>query len=347
MKNKRTKNVVGLDIDPSGVTAVEVAVNGHLTIQRAAVAPLEDGIARDGEIVDVEGLATALRALWNDNKGFGKRVRIGLASQRIVVRVIEMPVIGDPKELATAIRFHAQEHIPMPLDIAVLDHVALDIVDNGEGPRQRIMLVAARRETVERVAAAVRSAGLRVEGIDLAAFAMIRALHHREAGDETVLYISIGGLTNLAVAQGTSCLFTRSAGGGFEGLAVELAERQGLTLDHARAWLEHVGVEQPVEEIEGDESIVVEARRVLLSGVQRIAAEVRNTLDYHTLQATAGPVTRTVLTGPATSVPGFAGALSSELGLPVDVRTVDGTPPGLDAGRLTVAAGLAITEALA
>jgi type IV pilus assembly protein PilM len=347
MNTKRTKNVVGLDIDPSGVTAVEVAVNGRLSIQRAAVAPLEDGIARDGEITDVDGLATALRALWKENRGLGKRVRVGLASQRIVVRIIEMPVIDDPKELDTAIRFHAQEHIPMPLDSAVLDHVALDIVDNGEGPRQRIMLVAARRETVERVAAAVRSAGLRVEGIDLASFAMIRALHQPDSGDDTVLYLAVGGLTNLAVAQGTSCLFTRAAGGGFEALAVELAERQSLTLDHARAWLQHVGVERPVEEIDGDAEIVIEARRVLLSGGQRIAAEVRNTLDFHNLQATAGPVTRAVLTGPGATVPGFAAALSAELGLPVDVRTVDGTPPGLDAGRLTVAAGLAITEAVA
>jgi type IV pilus assembly protein PilM len=347
MKNSRTKNVVGLDIDPSGVTAVEVSANGRLTIQRAAVAPLEEGIARDGEIVDVEGLSTALRDLWKSNRRLGKRVRIGLASQRIVVRIIEMPVIDDPKELATAIQFHAQEHIPMPLESAVLDHVPLDIVDDGDGPRRRIMLVAARRETVERVAAAVRNAGLRVEGIDLASFAMIRALHNSDNDDETVLYLSVGGLTNLAVAQGTACLFTRVAGGGLEALAVELAERQGLTLDHARAWLHHVGVVEPVEEIEGDESIVVEARRVLLAGGQRIAAEVRNTLDFHNLQATAGPVKRAVLTGPAATVPGFASALSAELGLPIDVRTVDGTPPGLDAGRLTVAAGLAITEAVA
>jgi type IV pilus assembly protein PilM len=346
MSTKRSKSVVGLDIDPSGVTAVEVGANGRLTVNRAAVAPLEAGIAREGDIADVEGLATALRELWKRNRGFGKRVRVGLASQRIVVRTIEMPVIENPKELDTAIRFHAQEHIPMPLEGAVLDHVALDVVETDDGPRQRVMLVAARREGVDRVVAAVRTAGLHLEGIDLAAFAMIRALRQPGADDETVLYISVAGLTNLAVAQGTSCLFTRVAGGGFEALAVDLAERQALTLEHARAWLEHVGVETPVEHIEGDAEIVLEARRVLLAGGQRIAADVRNTLDFHNLQATA-PVTRAVLTGPGAAVPGFAAALSAALTMPVEIGAVDGTPTGLDGGRVAVAAGLAITEAVA
>lgn len=342
---KNSKNLVGLDIDPSGVTAVEVAVNGRISIERAAVAPLEDGIVRDGEITDVEGLANALKALWKDNKGLGKRVRVGVASQRIVVRVFELPVLSDPKELDAAVRFQAQDQLPMPLDSAVLDHVALDVVDNGAGARQRVLLVAARREMVDRILSAVHGAGLRPEGIDLAAFAMVRALHRSAEEQETALYLSIGGLTNLAVAHGTTCLFTRASSFGLEALATELAERRALTLEHARGWLEHVGVAEPIEELDGDEEIVAETRRVLLAGGRRIAADVRNTLDFHSSQAAAGPVTRVILTGPVTSVPGFAAALSAELGLPVEVGTVDGVPTGLAPGRLTIAAGLATTEA--
>ena len=78
-------------------------------------------------------------------------------------------------------RFQAQDQIPMPLDQAVLDFQPLGIVETAEGPRQRVVLVAARRDMVERVLAAVRAAGLRPEGIDLSAFAMIRALHRDAA----------------------------------------------------------------------------------------------------------------------------------------------------------------------
>ena len=343
MAKRVTKPVVGLDIEPSAVTAAQVSVNGSISIDRAAIVPLEAGVVRDGEVADVGGLAEALRTLYRENKGFDKRVRIGIANAKIVVRTIELPPISDRKELETAVRFKAQDEIPMPLDAAVLDFQPLDIVETPEGTRQRVLIVAARRDMVDKVIAAARAAGLRPEGIDLAAFAMIRALH-RPGPEEPVMYLSVGGLTNLAVAIGPRCLFTRVVGGGSEALAIELAERKALTLEHARAWLDHVGLRAPVQEISGDEAIVSEARLVLQDGVRRIAVEARNSLDFHTAQDATPHVERVVLTGGAMSIPGFADALAAELGLPVEPVSVAGAPDEIGAGRLSVAAGLAVTE---
>src|SRR3954470_24136336 len=347
---KRSKNLVGIDIDSSSVTAVHASLNGRLNVERVAVAPLEDGIVRDGEVVDVEGLATALRTLFKENRGLGKRVRIGIANQKIVVRVIELPYLEDRKELEAAVRFQAQDQIPMPLDSAVLDFQPLDIIETDQGPRQRVLIVAARRDMVDRVMAACKAAGLKPEGIDLSAFAMIRALHRESASEtpEPVLYLSVGGLTNLAVAEGTPCLFTRVVGGGLEAIAVELAERKALTLEHARGWLRHVGLVVPLSEIESDDQdeIAEEARTVLLDGVRRIGGEVRNSLDFHHAQEGMSlRVQRAVLTGAAATVPGFDDALAAELGLPVECGVVDGTPEGLDPHLLTIAAGLAVEEA--
>jgi type IV pilus assembly protein PilM len=342
---KRSKTLVGLDIDATGIVAASVAVNGRLRVEQAAMAPLEPGIIRDGEVADVNGLSQALRTLYRENKGLDKRVRVGLANQKIVVRVVDLPYLEDAKELDAAVRFHAQDQLPMPLEHAVVDYQQLDVVTDETGRRQRVLLVAARREMVERILAALRGAGLKPEGVDLSAFAMVRALHRPGPEDEHVLYLGIGGLTNLAVARGTACTFARASGSGVEALAVELAERSQLTLEHAHGWLSHVGVEAPIEQIEGDPEIVANARQILLDGVRRIAADVRSSLDFHRMQDDAAGVSRAVMTGPATAVPGFAGALASELGMPVEEGTVDGTPAGLEAGRVTVAAGLALSEA--
>jgi type IV pilus assembly protein PilM len=344
---KRIKPLVGLDIDATGVVAASVTVNGRLRVEHAATSPLEPGIMRDGEVADVEGLADALRALYRANKGLDKRVRIGLANQKIVVRVIELPYLEDPKELDAAVRFQAQDQLPMPLEHAVLDYHRLEVVNDEAGRRQRVLLVAARREMVERVLSAVHSAGLKLEGIDLSAFAMVRALHRAGGDDDQVLYLAIGGLTNLAVARGAQCSFARASGSGVEALAIELAERSQLTLQHAHGWLVHVGLEAPIEGIEGDPEIVENARRILLDGVRRIAADVRSSLDFHRMQDEDAAVVRAVVTGPATAIPGFAAALASEIGMPVEEGAVDGVPDGLAAGRVTVAAGLALTEALA
>ena len=344
---QRQKPLVGLDIDPVGISAAQVTVSdGRVSIALAAHTPLEPGVIRDGEIADVEALTEALKALYRDNKDLDKRVRVGVANQKIVVRTIELPPLDDRKELDAAVRFQAQDEIPMPLDQAVLDWQPLDVVDTENGPRQRILLVAARRDMIERIVDAVKGAGLRLEGVDLGAFAMIRALATgtQEYSDEAVLYAEVGGLTNLAVARGSQCLFTRASGSGLEGLAVELAERRGLTLEHARGWLGHVGLDRPVQHIEGDREIVEDARLVLEEGVRRISAEIRQSLDFHHMQTVGGPgVARAVLTGGAISISGFAEAIGTELGLPMSRGSVPGEPEGVTPGDMTIAAGLACT----
>jgi Tfp pilus assembly PilM family ATPase len=110
------------------------------------------------------------------------------------------------------------------------------------------VLVAAQRDMVERLLAAVRDAGLNPIGVDLSAFALIRSLY-RPAGDPDarVLYLNVDGLTNLAIAEGAVCRFTRVVGGGFEGMAGELAARRGIAIADARGLLATVDLLEPAE----------------------------------------------------------------------------------------------------
>jgi type IV pilus assembly protein PilM len=342
------KTLVGLDIEPGYVAAVESKA-GSLAIQKAAVATLPPGVVRDGEVADPEALAGVLKALFAEHK-LGTKVRIGLANQQIVMRTIDLPPLTDQKQLASAIRFQAQEHIAMPLEQAVLEHQSLGLVGTPDGPRSRVVLVAARREMVTRLLAAARRAGLRPEGVDLSAFAMIRALYDTDDGDDLTAYINVGGTTNLAVAANTICQFTRVIPNGSELMVTELAERRALTREHALGWLRHVGLSAPIAEIEGQPDIVQAARTVLTDGVARIADEVLTTLGFYATQAGGATVHRVLLTGPAVSIPGFPERFGDELRMPVEVRVVGEAQPGsldgLEAGQLTVAAGLTMSEAI-
>lgn len=344
---KRTKvatNVVGLEFDPSHLAAAEVTVNGKVTIRHAGVTMLRPGILRDGEVTDADGLATALRELFAEHE-LPPDVRIGLANQRIVVRTLDLPPLEDVEELEAAVRIQAPDHIPMPIDEAVIDFQSLGIVETSLGPRSRVVVVAARRDMVDGVVAVAQRAGLHPVGIDLSAFAMIRALDVGMGSDEGVLVINVAGLTNVAVAAGSACLFTRTTAGGVEALAAEVAERGSLTLEHARQWLIHVGLETPVEEVSGDPEIVETTRGVLTDGVHHLADAVRNSLNFYRMQESATLVERAVLTGPAVAVPGFAAELENQLRLPVSSALAAlGPDAGADASRLSVAAGLAVEE---
>lgn len=237
---RSARDVVGLDIQPGFVAAVQAHVNGGVLAERASTLRLAPDAVREGDVVDGEVLSESLRRLFAGAR-LGKRVRVGVANQRTVMRTLELPPVSDPKDLAAAVQFQAQDQVPMPLANAIIDFQPLGVVETPAGPRQQVVLVAAQRDMVERLLAAVRRAGLSPVGLDMSAFALIRALYHPDQNSsERVLYLNVDGLTNVAIAEGAVCRFTRVLGGGIEELTAELAVRRGVPVDHARGLLADV-----------------------------------------------------------------------------------------------------------
>jgi type IV pilus assembly protein PilM len=197
---------------------------------------------------------------------------------------------------------------------------------------------------VDRIVGAASEAGLELEGIDLSAFGMVRALAGGSQRTGATLYVSVAGLTNVAVANASGCLFTRAAAGGLDAMVDTLAERRALTAEHARQWLGHVGLHAPLEGVQGDEDLVAAARVVLEEGVHQLADTVRNSLNFYRMQESAEQVEHGVVTGAAVAIPGFVEALAEQLRLPLEAGVVATDDEEADAGRLTVAAGLAVDE---
>jgi type IV pilus assembly protein PilM len=385
LSTTKNKAVVGLDVEAGSVAATEVASNGDSAITRFGTASLPAGTFSEGEVSDPQALGDCLKELFSKHK-LSKAVRVGLASQRVAVRTLRLPLIEDRGELETAIRFQAQDHIPMPLEQAVLDWQVVGHGTGENGERQvEVVAVAARRDMLGGLMQALSRAGLRPVGIDLSAFGMIRALAGEshspvEPGDyvdapgygppayeqgiarqlggdgsatasahegmPAKLYCNLGDVTNLAVARGSSCLFTRVSPFGVEGIAQKLAERRQLTLEHARQWLVHVGLTKPVDGIEGDKETVSAARDSLAEGVARLVDELRLSLEYYATQEGAMPIECVVACGPGTTIPGLIRRLQHDLGQRFEV----GRPRALahlddtTSARLTLSLGLALGE---
>lgn len=141
LTKSKQKSVVGLDLEAGSVAATEVRANGSVTVSGHAVAPLAPGVFRDDELTDPEALGATLKDLFAEHK-LSRNVRLGIANQRIAVRTLHLPVIEDPKELEAGIRFQARDHIPMPLDQAVLDWRVVG-VSGGNGEVGRMDVVTA------------------------------------------------------------------------------------------------------------------------------------------------------------------------------------------------------------
>ncbi len=362
LTKQKTGPVVGLDIEAGSIAATEVSANGSMQVTASAIGPLEPGAFHEGEVMNPERLASALKSLFAENK-LSKRVRLGIGNQRLVVRTMRLPAIEDPKEMEAAVRFQAQEQVPMPLDQAVLEHQVVGgaAAEEGGVAQVDVVVVAARREMVASFLEPIRRAGLEPVGVDLSAFGMIRALAGEVQGDDVppsedavtvdrpqgaVLYCSLGDIVNLAVARGRACLFTRISHVGLEAMSARLASARGLSHEHTAQWLAHVGLETAVEELEGDAETIVEARRSMEEGIASLVDELRLSLDYYGAQEGALPVERIVLCGPGSSIPGVPVRMEAALSLPISVSR----PTALNsfderaAARLTVPFGLALED---
>ena len=169
--------VVGLDIGTWGVRAAELTLGkGGATLERFGQVALPPGAVRDGEVVDSDAVADAVKQLWAQAKFSSKKVVVGVANQKVVVRQVDLPWLPTG-ELKKALAFQVQDFIPMPVEQAILDFHPLEEYTNDGGARMmRVLLVAAARDMVDSALAAVSKAGLTPQMVDLTSFAVLRAL---------------------------------------------------------------------------------------------------------------------------------------------------------------------------
>jgi type IV pilus assembly protein PilM len=285
-------------------------------------------------------------------------VRLGIASNRIGVRIFDVVGIENEKALTNAIQFRAQEALPIPLDEAVLDyHVLGQSVDDEGQPTRRILLVVAYRELIDRYVGACRKAGITLAGIDLEAFALLRALGaprpENVEASAALVGVAIGhDRSTFAVSDGRVCEFTRVLEWGGGALNIALARALDLAPSEVEGLKRQLSLEAGAEAPEG---IAPEQLALALDAVrkqiQSFARELVSSLQFYQNQPGSLSIGEIVLTGGTAHLPGLADELQRLIG--VRVRIGDplarlkvskkvGSPEQI--GSLAVAIGLGIED---
>jgi len=321
------KQVVGLKLGASRLTAARLEVNGSAELLQLAESPLPQGVIAGGEVRDVPALAEALKEFFKRHKLPKRNVRIGVANNRIGVRTIEVAGIEDPKQLANAVRFRAQEALPIPIDEAVLDFQVLSETTNAEGQSvRRVLLVVAYRDLVGAYAEACRLAGVRLAGVDLEAFALLRALTPAGpppelAADRSALVaVSVGSQRSvLAVSDGKSCEFTRILDWGGNSLTVAIGRALEVELEEAELLKIELALQgDAVPEGMAPER-AVQAREALVGALQAFGRELVSSLQFYQGQPDSLGIREIVLAGGTARLAGLASELQRLVGVPVRV----------------------------
>jgi type IV pilus assembly protein PilM len=311
--------IIGLDVGTHAVRAAEMVIGRgeQATLNRFGQVALPLGAVRDGEVVDPPAVAAAIRRLWSEAGFRSREVVVGVANQRVIVRHADVPAMAE-EDLRSALRFEVQELIPIPVDEAILDFQILEqFVGPEQEPMMRILLVAAQREMVRSLLAAVDGAGLAASIVDVVPFALIRALAGSdldfggmEAASEAVVCVG-GGVTTVVVHERGVPRFVRMLITGGNEITDAIASELHVDPDTAE------DLKRRANPISTDD-LEARAGRIVVDRLTPFVEEVRGSLDYYRAQSSDGNIGRVLLTGGGSLVPGLADRLRQVLNVPVD-----------------------------
>lgn len=186
------RTVVGIEIAEESVRAVEVTRGRHPQLVAAGEVGLPAGSARDSDVLDADAVAAAVNQLWTQARIKSRKVVVSLANRRILVRDYTAPNLPI-EELSKALRYEAQDLIPVAPEDAVLDFYPLEV----DGHQAKGLLVAGPAENVDSILNALAKTKLRVDNVDFLPFGLARV-----AG--RVLPESFGPVAVVAVGEHTT-----------------------------------------------------------------------------------------------------------------------------------------------
>jgi type IV pilus assembly protein PilM len=312
-KKRGKSELVGLKIGASQLAAAHVVNDGgQARLVQVAREPLEHGIVVGGEVRDVAALGTALDSFFEKSGMPRKNVRLGIGTNRVGVRLLEVDGITDESQLGNAVTFRAHEALSIPMDQAVLDY---HVIDSNAGTR-RVVVAAAYRDPIDQVVNACNLAGLGLVGIDVEAFALLRAVHHdrRSLSDEPTALIAVAighDRTTLATSDGTVCDFTRVLAWGGSKLDAAISRELGISEEEAAALKEFVSLSTQTTPVENDftERDLERARAAVERELGTLARELVASLQFYQAQPSSHAIDEILITGGATRMNGFAEAL--------------------------------------
>jgi type IV pilus assembly protein PilM len=327
------RRLIGLDVGTNAVTIAEVTPGTPPRLEMFAQVALPREAMHEGEVADTAAVTDAVARLRAEVGLKKAAVRVGIASPRVVVRQVEMPVMTR-QELASALHFQAADLIPISIEDAVLDFAILGTNDGGTHPddagepTMQVLLAAAQEATIMRLVSAVEAGGLQVAAVDLIPLALTRALARpvpamaaAPAGGGVALaddafgaeaIVSFGGgVTAIAVHEGGVPRFVRVLSKGGRELTDAIAHDLEVPVETAEA------LKRAIADPAQDEAIA-RARTAMDRPLSVLLDEVRSSIDYYRNQPGSARLLRVVATGGSAQLPGLPERLAALVGVPVE-----------------------------
>ena len=346
--NPKARSLIGLDISSSAVKMVELGSDGKsgFRVERYAIEVLPRDAVADGNIVNLEATAEAIRRAWKRLATSTRSVAIALPTSHVITKKIIVAAGLREQELELQVESEANQYIPF-----ALEEVNLDFQIAGPAPSSpdeiEVLIAASRKEKVEDRVAVVESAGLKAVVMDvesyaaLAAFDLISKQLPEGGKGQVIALVDIGAnVMSLTVLRDGQQLYGREQAFGGNQLTQDVARLFGMTFEEAETEKRRNNLPDNYES------------EVLQPFVESMALEVSRALQFFFTSTQFNQVSHIVLSGGCAVLPGADEAVASR----TQINTVVADPFAdmllservkaknllQDAPSLVVACGLAL-----
>lgn len=358
------ESIVGIDIGSSTIKAVEAVSTGSgWELINAAVAPCPQEAVKDGVVKDIHEVSTVIRNMLRESGIKASEAVCGISGSQVIVRQVQFPKMPEAM-LRKSIRYEAGKFISSSVEDSVIE---FEIIGDAEEPGQmNVWLVAAPRDMVESRVAALEAAGLEPLAVDVEAFALIRSIVELNSTDrflhETVALMDMGaGHTDVNIVSRGEFVLTRNipiAGNSFTNAIKNLT---GSSFEEAESSKLEMTAQHPLDELSTAEP---ENRnwRVVQPLLDELIREIRRSVNFYHSQFPEGDtesfVSRVILTGGSSQMPGIDRYISEKLGIQTE-KAQFFTESAISTGRvpssflseheavLAIGTGLAVKELIA
>jgi len=313
------KLTVGLDIGATSVKVVALGarkVDGRRPVVGQSLVPLEARLSDASEAIKT--------AVSNLKIPAAVSVNLSVSGQWVIMRILELPKMKSD-EFKQALPFEAQRYLPFNVQEVVLDGAVLGPSD---GNKAWVLIVACKKDLLERRIDWAKRAGLNVDRIDVDALALANAFLETASGErlkKTQALIDVGGqLTNLVIIRGGVTYLVRDIPWGGDKLIRNVAEGLGSDPD---AVTQALAQDQPSPEM----------LNALKLSSEALASELQLSFDYFENRFNQAPEDILVTGGVSQSKP-FLEGLKAHLTQAVTPWTPIQTLPT----QFAVAYGLAL-----
>ncbi len=322
-----------------GTNLIKVVVtNRKGVITQTVAAPNNLGFNVPLKPNQVETLSSLLKNVFSEHKLPKKNLRIAMPEHYVSTQVIEIPTLTDA-ELASSVRWQAQQYIPIPKEELSLNYQVLYRPEkkNLAIQNMRVLLVGINQNHLNSLVTAYTKADLETSVLETESIALLRNLP-TVAEDSACVLVNFGAnQMDLTIVRGGELAMVISHQAGSTMITKALMNAFNLPLDKAEEYKRSCGFD--AQQLDGKiANAIVPVAQILISNI-------KNTISFYNDKNSLQAINQIYTCGGGTLIPGFNQLLAANLNLPVEPLAVftglTGAIPEADQAMFAVATGLA------